>query len=107
MKVDTTRLVKLIDECQDLALDGRLQPPQRAEFLALAKRLRGSLVNLLSATFAAGTQAVLDANAELARINTQLANEANTLANIAQRVSDIARLVGTLDGLLSVAVSFI
>jgi len=107
MKVDTTELVKVIDKCQDFALDGRLQPLQRAEFRSLAKRLRGSLVNLLSARFDEGTPAVLTANSELSRVNSQIASQTIALANIAQTVSDISKLVGTLDGLLSIAVSFV
>lgn len=107
MKCDTATLTQIIDKCFDLSMDGRVKPEQRSEFLALGKRLRGSLLNLLSAQFDDGTKAVEDANTKLTKINSDLANEANTLNNLAFTIANITTLVGTLDKLIGLAKSFV
>jgi hypothetical protein len=107
MKVDTTTLTQLIDACFNLSMDGRLDQQQRSDFLAMGKRLRGSLLNLLSATFDEGTPAVLSANAEISRINNGLKAQAERLNQIAQTVKDIGSLVASLDKLIGIAVSFV
>ena len=107
MKVDTSTLTDIINQCFDFSMDGRLSPQQRTVFLADGKRLRGLLINLLSAQFDEGNQAVLDANDRLAKVNSRLAASAAALANVAQTLGDVATLVGNLDKLLNVAVSFL
>lgn len=106
-KVDSVTLTAVIDRCLDYSMDGRFTQAQRSEFLTLAKRLRGSLLNLLSARFDEGTQALKEANADLTAINTQLRKEAETLAKTAQTLADLAKLVGALDKLIGVAGSFL
>jgi hypothetical protein len=88
-------------------MDGRFSQNQRTEFLALGKRLRGSLLNLISAQFDDGTQAVLNANQQLNVVNTQLSDAVTALANFAQVVNNISDLVSDLDQLLKVAASFL
>jgi hypothetical protein len=108
MKCDTTTLTQIINKCFDLSMDGRVtDEKQRSEFLALGKRLRGSLLNLLSAQFDDGTKAVEDANTSLTKINSDLADEANALNNLASTITNITTLVGTLDKLIGVAGSFV
>jgi len=107
MRVDTTTLADAITQCFDNATDGRFSTLQRAAFLTEGKRLRGLLLNLLSAQFNNGTQQVLDANAELKAVNTELKAAAASIAKTASTLNNVAHLVGTLDGLLGVAVSFI
>jgi hypothetical protein len=107
IKVDTKTLTDIINKCFDNAGDGRFSEDQQAAFLADGKRLRGLLLNLLSAQFDDGTQAVVDANKQLVTVNTVLANSAATLANIAQTLNSIATLVGNLDKLLNVAANFL
>jgi len=88
-------------------MDGRLSQPQRTAFLADGKRLRGLLINLLSAQFDEGNQAVLDANGELSNVNSKLAASAAKLANLEQTLGDVATLVRNLDKLLNVAANFL
>jgi hypothetical protein len=106
-KLDSTTLTEVIDRLLDYSMDGRFTQPQRSRFLVLAKRLRGALLNLLSARFTQGTQALNDANAELAAVNTTLKQKAQSLANAAQVLGDVATLVGSLDTLLGTAASFL
>jgi len=107
MKCDTVTLVQVIDKCLDYALDGRLKPEQRAEFLALAKRMRGSLLNLVTAKFEEGTKAVEGANANLTKIINDLGDEERVLSDTATTVKNLAQLAGMLDELLKIAVSFV
>lgn len=107
IKVDTTTLSNIINQCFGYATDGRFSSGQQTAFLADGKRLRGLLLNLLSARFDDGTQPVLDANKQLAVVNTQLSNAATALANAAQTLNSVAGLVGNLDKLLNVAASFL
>jgi geranylgeranyl pyrophosphate synthase len=107
MKVDTTTLSDSVTQCFDNATDGRFSTSERAAFLTEGKRLRGLLLNLLSAQFNNGTQQVVDANAELKAVNTELKAAAANIAKTASTLNNVAHLVGTLDGLLGVAVSFI
>jgi hypothetical protein len=107
MKLDTTTLADLIGRCFDNATDGRFTSSERATFLADGKRLRGLLLNLLSAQFNNGTQQVLAANAELKAVNTELRTSAVSLAKTATTLNNVGHLVGTLDGLLTVAASFV
>jgi geranylgeranyl pyrophosphate synthase len=102
IKADTTTLSNIINQCFAYSSDGRLSPTQQAAMLADGKRLRGLLLNLLSAQFNDGTQAVLDANNQLTKVNTALAASATALANAVQILNDIASLVGSLDKLLNV-----
>jgi len=107
MKVDTTTLADVIGQCFDNSTDGNFAASERAAFLADGKRLRGLLLNLLSAQFNNGTQQVLNANIELKAVNTELRASAATLTKTATTLNNVAHLVGSLDGLLTVAVSFV
>jgi geranylgeranyl pyrophosphate synthase len=107
IKVDTKTLTGIINKCFDNASDGRFSEAQQAAFLADGKRLRGLLLNLLSAQFDDGTQAVFEANNQLASLNSDLSNSAASLANIAQTLNSVASLVSNLDKLLNVASSFL
>ena len=89
MKIDNTTLVQAIEKCFDLSMDGRVPPADRTEFLTLGKRLRGSLLNLLSAEFAAGTAQVSAANQEIQTVNQSLTTVTNQLANTAQVIADL------------------
>jgi hypothetical protein len=107
IKVDTTTLADIINQCFAYSSDGRLSSDEQGKFLVDGKRLRGLLLNLLSAQFDNGTQAVLDANDQLTAVNTKLESSATALANTAQTLNDVATLVGNLDNLLNVVASFI
>jgi hypothetical protein len=106
-KVDSITLTDIIDRCLDYSMDGRFTQAQRTKFLTVAKRLRGSLMNLLSARFEEGTPGLTEANNDLATVNKTLKKEADTLANAAQTLADLTKLVGSLDKLIAVAGSFL
>jgi len=107
IKVDTTTLSNVINQCFAYSSDGRLSADEQTAMLADGKRLRGLLLNLLSAQFDDSTQAVIDANKQLTAVNTALANSATALANAAQTLNAVSTLVGNLDKLLNVASGFI
>ena len=105
--VDTATLSNVINQCFAFASDGRFAQDQQNAFLADGKRLRGLLLNLISAQFNDGTQAVLAANQQLTTVNTSLSNSATVLANTVKTLNNITSLVGSLDKLLNVAASFV
>ena len=103
---DNKQLVVCIEKCFDLSMDGRLTQPRRSEMLALGKRLRGSLINLLSAEFADDLKAVKDANQKLQAVNQTLTDSIAAINKIADTVKEVTRLVTSLDKLLKLVVSF-
>ena len=106
MKTDNVQLTEIIGRCFDYSMDGRFSPAQQNDFLAVGKRLRGSLLNLLSATFYDGTKEVVDANQMLRQRNQELANSAQLLNNATTVLKNLTDLVGVLDGLLKLAAGF-
>jgi chromosome segregation ATPase len=106
-KVDSVTLTAVIDQCLENSMDGRFTQAQRSEFLTLAKRLRGSLLNLLSARFDEGTAVLKETNGTLANVNAELKNAAASLAKAAQTLKDLNALVGSLDKLIGVAGMFL
>lgn len=107
MKINNGELAQLTERCFDLSMDGRLKPDNRREFLALGKRLRGSLLNLLTAQFAAGTEAVIDANTKITGLIQSLNNTTQVLRNTAQVIGQLGQLVSSLDDLLKIASAFV
>ena len=105
--LDTATLSNVINQCFTFSMNTQLSPQDRNSFLIEGKRLRGQLLNLLSAQFDAGSQQLAAANQSLTSINASLAQTATVLANAAQTLNAIASLVGTLDKLLSIAASFV
>jgi len=67
-KCDVVRLAQIVDRCFDYAMDARLSQARRTKFLVSGKRLRGSLLNIISARFN-DTAALAAANARLDAIN--------------------------------------
>jgi hypothetical protein len=106
ISLDTPTLTQLISNCFKLSMDGALTDDQRNEFLVVGKRLRGSLLNLISAQFNDGTREVIDANKQLDGTNKQVAKVTQELANVANTLVQINRLVVVLDDLLKIAASF-
>ena len=105
--VDTATLTTVINQCFANAIDGRFSPADQNTFLIEGKRLRGQLLNLLSAQFDAGSAQLVAANNKLTTVNTELSNSASVLANTAGTLNDIASLVSNLDSLLTTAISFV
>ena len=106
-KTDNATLAKIAEECFMLSMDNRLTLEQRAQFGRLAEHLRGQLMILLSKEFEEGTPELLEANAQLRRVNRKLKEAAEDLARIADTVEQISRLVSVVDGLLKVPLAFV
>ena len=106
-KCDVTALTEVVDRCFDLSMDNRLTEAQCTKYFVLGKRLRGSLLNLISARFEEGTAELEEANEELADVNAALKKDAEAIKNVADTVKSLGTLVGSLDKLLGVAGSFI
>lgn len=105
--VDTAALTTIINQCFTYSMNLQFSPQDRNSFLVEGKRLRGQLLNLLSAQFDAASPQLAAANQNLTQVNSSLAQSATVLANAAQTLNNIAALVGTLDKLLSIATSFV
>jgi hypothetical protein len=106
-RVDSPLLSSVIVELLDRSMDLSYAPDERAEFLALAKRLRGTLVNLLTAVFESGTPELVDANARLVAVSHQLERNAGSLDRVAEDIHAVTSLVGTLDSLLGIGAQFL
>ena len=104
--IDTSTLSSMISTLVDYSMDGRVPEALQPQCMVLAKRLRGTLVNLLSARFNAGTPAVDQANSELRNVNTQVLASINQLGSLSETLANVTNLVGQLDSLLSIAVKF-
>jgi hypothetical protein len=103
MRADHQELVKCIEACLDLSMDERLPQARQNEMLALGKRLRGSLINLLTAEFPEDLKQVKQANANLQAISRTLADKNAAITHIAQVISTVGQVVKELDGLLKFA----
>jgi len=105
--IDASTLANIITRCFGYSSDGRFTETQQGAFLAAGKRLRGLLLNLISAQFDNGTASVLAANTQLNVVNTNLSNAADTIAKAVDRLHDIASLVKNLDALIGIATNFV
>ena len=105
--LDTATLSTIVNQCFANSTNSQFSSQDRNNFLVEGKRLRGQLLNLLSAQFNAGTPALTAANNALAKVNGDLSNNATVLANTAQTLNDISSLVSNLDKLLPLAASFV
>jgi hypothetical protein len=105
--VDTATLTTIINQCFSFAMDARFSPADQNSFLIEGKRLRGQLLNLLSAQFDNTTAQFAAATNSLTTVNAALSKSATVLANTAQTLSNITTLIGNLDKLLTVATSFV
>ncbi len=107
IRLDTTGLTDLINRCFTYGTDPRVSQDAQSAFLAGGKRLRGLLLNLISAQFHDRTQAVLEANQEIVNLNTRLSNPNVTLANLPASLGAIASIILSLDKLLDVAAAYL
>lgn len=107
MKVNNADLAQLAERCFDLSMDGGVQLSDQKDFLAMGKRLRGSLLNLLTAKFEEGTQSVVNANTMIDDLNKKMSNVTQVLNNTSQVIAQIGKLVSILDDLLKIATAFV
>jgi hypothetical protein len=106
-RVDSVLLSGIIVDLLDRSMDLAYTPDERREFLAIAKRLRGALLNLLTAVFEEATPELSAANAQLAAVSEQLQRNAASIDRVADDMGAAAALVGTLDSLLGIAAHFL
>jgi len=107
MRIDGKQLVQCINFCLDLSMDGRLTDQQQSEALALAKRLRGSLMNLLTAEFPKDSVAVKEATEKLKSANEMLKQTKEQIDKFANTVAAVNEVLSKLDGLLSIVGKFL
>jgi glutaredoxin 2 len=107
MKINCAILTQLTERCFDLSMDGGIPASNRKEFLALGKRLRGCLLNLLTAEFEEGTAAVTNANTMMSDVNEKISKITEVLAHTAQVIAQIGQVVSILDDLLKIATKFV
>lgn len=106
-KLDSTTLTDVIERCLDYSMDGRFTQAQRTRFLVIAKRLRGSLLNLLSARFDEDTAELQQANDDLEALSKGLKKTTETIEKAAETLGDLTKLVGALDKLIGLAPKFL
>lgn len=107
MKTKNAMLAEIIEICCDLSYTKGVPEELKPKFLVLGKRLRGSLVNLITADFNEDTPEFQDANKKIEEINTELKKVAKELKDAADAVEQTARLVSVLDNLIGLAVNFV
>jgi phage tail protein X len=100
-RVDTQALAAIVERCFDLSMDADLDAARQGSFLAAGKRLRGYLLNLVSARFEARTQELLEANAGLAEAQALLARDIKRVQDARAAVKKLADLVEKLDDALT------
>jgi hypothetical protein len=105
-KCDVVRLAQIVDRCFDYAMDARLSQARRTRFLAAGKRLRGCLLNIISARFN-DTAALAAANARLDALNMRLGRRKEVMEKTADVLKDLGTLASALDTLLATAVLFV
>jgi hypothetical protein len=105
-RVDNVALTRLIERCFILSASDRVPERCWPDFLAMGKRLRGCLVNVLTAEFETNTPALVAANGRLKDLNKQLKKTTLDLEEAADTVEDLGKLAKALDDLLRVAASF-
>ena len=106
MRTDNQNLASIIELCFDYSLDDRVPEELQKKFLALGKRLRGTLLNSITAEFEGDTAQVIEANNQIKAVNNELKNETQVLDNIANTVEQLGQLVSILDDLIGIALSF-
>jgi hypothetical protein len=106
-RIDNVTLTKMIHLCFDLSTNGGVPDEFQPIFFAMGKRLRGTLVNLLSVQFDSQAPKFISASAELKEVNKALKKTSDNLTKFADTVEQIGKLLGVLDDLLSIAVSFV
>ena len=105
-KTENELLVACIEKCFDLSMDGRLSQARQNDMLALGKRLRGALINLLTARFAEDFQQIDEANKQIQQVSQMLDSSNKAINKIPDTIKRVNKLLKALDKLLKFAVSF-
>jgi DNA repair exonuclease SbcCD ATPase subunit len=105
--IDTPTLTAIIQSCFDRSTDSAVPEKAQAQFELAARRLRGHLVNLLSARFRARTAELEAANAAIADVNANLEKDLAKLEDVAKTIEKLTDLVAKLDKVLAAAAAFV
>jgi type II secretory pathway component PulK len=106
-RLDNQKLTQLIEQCFDLSMSGSVAPEHRREYLAMGKRLRGTLLNLLSVQFNDAAPEYLAANTSLQETSDAVAKVQQGLEDTVKAVSRLGDLASKLDEALKVAEKFV
>ena len=106
-RLDNQKLTQVIERCFDLSMSGAVPEAQRKEYLAMGKRLRGSLMNILSAQFDERASEFIAATQALSETNEALAKAQQSLEDAVKAVQRVAELASKLDDVLKVAEKFV
>ncbi len=106
-RLENQTLTQVIERCFDLSMSGAVPAEQRREYLMLGKRLRGSLLNLLSVQFDETAPEFLAANKALSETNAELAKVQQRLEDAVKAVQRVGELASKLDDVLKVADKFV
>lgn len=105
--VDTAQLTTIINALLDLSTTSGIRADIKDEAAVAARRLRGSLVAILSARFDEGTDALTKVNKTITDLNAGLAADGVTLDGYAKLVDKATKLVAGLDKLMGLASKFL
>jgi hypothetical protein len=106
-RIDAERLSGIINQCFDLSTDSSVSPDHQTEFLAAGKRLRGYLLNLITARFAQRTAELDAANRALQTATIALQADVKKVENMKAAINTLGRLVTALDSALKAASKFL
>jgi hypothetical protein len=102
-QIDNEALVSCITKCFNLAMDGAVPLNEQHAMFILGKRLRGSLINLLTVSFNDVTL-ITSLNKEIADVNAKLLAALTDITRVANTIGEVTKLVGVLDTALQFAV---
>lgn len=105
--LDGEMLVRLIQLCFTLSQKPGITPKQSRDLIILGKKLRGVLLNILTAKFDASTQLFIDATTELKATNKVLEEAIDDLQETAEAIKRATGVLKLLDKLLGIAVAFL
>ena len=106
-RIDAESLTRNINQCFNLSMDSDVLEEQQTEFLAAGKRLRGYLLNLISARFERRTAELAAANRGIQATNSALEADLTKLKNAQAAIRKLGSLVAALDKALTVASKFV
>ncbi len=105
--IDGELLVKVIQMCFSQSQIEGITKKQSRELITLGKKLRGVLLNMLTAKFDGDTQLFKDATAELKAANKELKDALEDLQKTADAIKKVTSAFKLLDKLLGIAAGFL
>lgn len=105
--LDAELLTRLILLCFKLSQKPGISDNQSRNLIVLGKKLRGILLNILTAKFDASTQLFIDSTNELKETNKALKEALDDLKKTADAIKKATGVLKLLDKLLGIAVGFL